>query len=254
MDLYYLYRHIRLDKNIPFYIGIGKYNSNINYTKVETKFKRAYSNKFRSKTWNYIINKCNYKIDILYITNNINEIRLKEIEFIKLYGRRDLNNGTLVNHTDGGDGRLNPNKESIKNNGNNWKGISGKNHRKAKTVYQYDMNGNFIKQYDTITHASEENNIGITGIIKNCKNEINYFKEYQWFYTYQGNKINSCKTVFEKAYKRVGKYNKNTKELIKEYNSIKEATIDNNIKYQQHIGACCRNQIKTYRGFIWKYL
>ena len=39
---YYLYRHIRLDKNEPFYIGIG--------TKKESKAKIKFNKKFQSKT------------------------------------------------------------------------------------------------------------------------------------------------------------------------------------------------------------
>ena len=41
----FVYRHIRLDKNEPFYIGIGK------------KIYRAYSMKGRNKYWLRIINK-----------------------------------------------------------------------------------------------------------------------------------------------------------------------------------------------------
>jgi hypothetical protein len=41
----YLYRHIRLDKNVPFYVGIGKSDLNFN---------RAYSNKNRNTYWKNI--------------------------------------------------------------------------------------------------------------------------------------------------------------------------------------------------------
>jgi hypothetical protein len=90
----YLYRHIRLDKNEVFYIGIGSDNY----------FKRAYSKKYRNKYWNNIINKTNYEIEILLDNLNKNNCLEKEIEFIKLYGRKDLKTGTLVNLTDGGEG------------------------------------------------------------------------------------------------------------------------------------------------------
>lgn len=36
--------------------------------------------------------------------NTYQEAKVKEIELISLYGRRDLGKGTLVNFTDGGEG------------------------------------------------------------------------------------------------------------------------------------------------------
>jgi hypothetical protein len=86
-----LYRHIRLDKDEPFYIGIGKDES------------RAYSKRNRTKYWHNITNK-GYDIEILFDDLSYDEAKLKEIEFIKLYGRIDLGTGILCNMTDGGDG------------------------------------------------------------------------------------------------------------------------------------------------------
>lgn len=90
----YLYRHIRLDTNEIFYIGIG---SDINY-------KRAYSFKDRNTFWKNIINKSEYKVEIVLDDLTWEEACEKEKEFIALYGRRDLNKGTLCNLTNGGDG------------------------------------------------------------------------------------------------------------------------------------------------------
>lgn len=90
----YLYRHIRLDKNEPFYIGIGSDNN----------FKRA-NWKFRNnKIWNSIINKTNYEVEILLDGLSWEEACIKEKEFINLYGRKDKNTGILANLTDGGEG------------------------------------------------------------------------------------------------------------------------------------------------------
>jgi hypothetical protein len=87
-----VYRHIRLDKNEPFYIGIGK-----------TKY-RAKSKYNRSIFWHRIVSKTDYEIDILFDNLTWEQAKEKEKEFIKLYGRKDLGNGSLVNMTDGGDG------------------------------------------------------------------------------------------------------------------------------------------------------
>jgi hypothetical protein len=85
-----VYRHIRLDKNEPFYIGIGNE-------------KRPYEKRNRNKIWNNIVSKTDYEVEILFYDLNVEKACEKEIEFIKLYGRIDLKTGILANLTDGGD-------------------------------------------------------------------------------------------------------------------------------------------------------
>ena len=93
----YLYRHIRLDKNQPFYIGIGS----------SEYYNRAYRHKQRSDLWKRIASKAGYRVEILLDDLTWNEVCEKEKEFIKLYGRIDLKTGCLANMTDGGDGAIN---------------------------------------------------------------------------------------------------------------------------------------------------
>ena len=87
-----VYRHIRLDKNEVFYIGIGITD------------KRAYDKRKRNNYWNNITSKSKYRVDILFDDLTYQQAKEKEIEFIKFYGRKDLGLGTLCNMTDGGDG------------------------------------------------------------------------------------------------------------------------------------------------------
>jgi hypothetical protein len=92
----YLYRHIRLDKNEPFYIGIGNDNT----------YRRAFEKSRRNKIWYDITSKSNYEVEILLCDLTWDNACKKEREFIKLYGRKDLGTGTLSNLTDGGEGAL----------------------------------------------------------------------------------------------------------------------------------------------------
>jgi hypothetical protein len=88
-----LYRHIRQDKNEPFYIGIGESED------------RAYETKGRTRAWKNISKK-GYDIEVLFNDLSWEEACEKEKEFIALYGRRDKKTGTLVNMTDGGEGTV----------------------------------------------------------------------------------------------------------------------------------------------------
>ena len=103
LNKYFLYRHIRLDKNEPFYIGIGtKNNKGISE---ETIYKRAYEKVNRNKTWYAVLEKTEYRVEVFPEEyNNYEVLKEKEREFIKLYGRINLGTGTLTNCTSGGQG------------------------------------------------------------------------------------------------------------------------------------------------------
>ena len=92
----YVYRHIRNDTDEVFYIGIG----------VTPLFKRAYSKHNRNNYWKNIVKFTDYTVEILI--ENVSWLTAceKEIEFITLYGRKDLKLGTLVNMTNGGEGTI----------------------------------------------------------------------------------------------------------------------------------------------------
>jgi len=117
--MYYLYRHIRLDKNEVFYIGIGTIPTgsslkNLGSTHRALYYRAYEKKKSRNSHWKNIISKSDYKVDILFETDNINIIIEKEIEFISLY------KDTLCNQTSGGLGitsykHTEETKASIKN-------------------------------------------------------------------------------------------------------------------------------------------
>ena len=102
---YYLYRHIRLDKNEPFYIGIGTKCLNYGHT-YKRIYSRAHTSSSRNSIWKRIAVKVEYEIEILMESDDYEFIKQKEIEFIALYGRLHINTGILSNLTCGGDASL----------------------------------------------------------------------------------------------------------------------------------------------------
>lgn len=98
---FYIYRHIRPDTNDVFYIGKG-------YMLTKGHSCRHLSKHGRNKYWESIVEKNNgvYEVEIIFYCKTEEEVNKKEIEFIKLYGRKNLNKGTLCNLTDGGDGSI----------------------------------------------------------------------------------------------------------------------------------------------------
>lgn len=91
----YIYRHIRLDKNEPFYIGRSS---------TDDGYKRSREWHNRNTLWNRVVAKTDYEIEIMMDDLSEEESVKKEMEFIELYGRKDAGTGILCNMSDGGDG------------------------------------------------------------------------------------------------------------------------------------------------------
>jgi hypothetical protein len=207
----YLYRHIRLDKNQPFYIGIGKSDSD---------FKRAYSNKNRNVYWNNIVNSTEYRVEIMLHDIMWEEACQKEIEFISLY-KKNTQNGTLCNIADGGNGGYlgkeinekrrqslighkltNDTKEKIrlkaegkkasdktklkmslvhkKNKTGHWLESKGHRNGKAFEVHQYTKDSIFIKTWECAQYAINEYKLNRTAITDCLKKRQKTAGGYIW--------------------------------------------------------------------------
>ena len=88
-----VYRHRRLDNYEVFYVGIA------------STLYRPYNKTSRNKFWKNIVSKTNYNVEIIATVEDWKTACELEEFLIQEYGRRDLKTGTLVNMTDGGDGR-----------------------------------------------------------------------------------------------------------------------------------------------------
>ena len=191
----YLYRHIRLDKNEPFYIGIGK---------SESEYNRAYFKSSRNTYWKNIVNKTEYRVEILLDDLSWEEACEKEKEFIKLYVK-NTQGGLLCNIADGGNGGYlgkeinlkrkkslmshpvsektkekirfkaigrkpsNETKEKMslthkKNKTGHWLESKGHKNGKAFKVFQYSLDGIFIKEWACAKYAIDYYNLNKTAI------------------------------------------------------------------------------------------
>ncbi|MEO7048931.1 MAG: NUMOD3 domain-containing DNA-binding protein [Ferruginibacter sp.] len=290
----YLYRHVRIDTNVPFYIGVG--NDKRNY-------RRAHDIILRSKYWKHITSKTDFEVHILLDNISYDEILEKEIEFISLYGRNNIGNGTLVNLTDGGVGTngCKFSDEARKKASERVLGYKhpffGKKHshetikkmidiktgKKAsasfinfiikrntgkkksertvialisacsKAVIKYDIDGNFISEYISLSSAAKENNLHINSVHFSC------------------NKINRVAGVFMFRYKTgtiypllIEKYIPNNTQsrsvlqydkkgiMVKEFKSINLAA-----KLTMGNASCiqrvCNGERKSHAGYMWIY-
>lgn len=250
---WYVYRHIRIDKNIPFYIGIGK----------KKDYGRAYEDGLqkRNKIWARITYKTEWKVDILFDNITKEEASKKEQEFILLYGRIDNNTGILSNMTDGGDGvwghkmsdetkqkiRITkigdknpafgktPSKQILKKRGDgiskNWNNKTTKEKeniierrrngvllKQARPVIVYSYaTGLFIGKFDSISRACKI--LGILGTghaVQVCKGKRSMVNNYVFIY-----KSSNQETVPKiEIIKTKRTHSQNTKDKIRISNSM----------------------------------
>jgi hypothetical protein len=174
--MFYVYQHLRLDNNIPFYIGKGCKD-------------RAFRTKRNNKGWNNIVNKVGFKAEIIkYFENEDQAIKYEHelIDNYRLQGIELVNQtlyspgGTKWSYTDevkikqskGQMGTKRPktqewcDKISKANTGREilWADKIGdalrgvpKNYPNPnkKTILQYDINNNLINQYNSATEAGK---------------------------------------------------------------------------------------------------
>lgn len=269
----YVYRHIRLDKNEPFYVGIGS----------DKYYYRAYQDKpkTRNKYWNRIAAKTDYEVEIIMDGLSWEEALKKEIEFISLYGRVNVNTGILCNLTDGGEGNKGyvPTKETLEKQ---KKAIRPPLSKEAvdkaakanwKKVVQLDKDNNVIKVWDSLK-STKEGGFFFPKIGLCCRYKAKQHKGFLW--KYFDNLHDGKKYVLKPCEKRkprpLGiKHTEASKlknkiahsipiiqmtrqgEFIREWDSTIDAARELDFKSPSKIIECCKGKRKTHKNFTWKY-
>lgn len=237
----YVYRHIRLDKNQPFYIGIGK-----------TKYRHSDKSN-RNNIWNRIVAKTQYEVEILFDDVSWEFAKKKEIEFIALYGRIDIGTGILANMTNGGDGNLGIKhseealrkiSESSKNRIGYWNG------KKMSDEARKRMSNS--KSGKPIPHLvgreiTKGERVALVNRNKGNKHRLGIK------HTERARAKISQSRMGRIAYNRrpVLQYSKDGV-FIKKYACISDAKNEMKIS-DTDIIRVCKGQRKTAKGYIWKY-
>ena len=134
-----------------------------------------------------------------------------------------------------------------------WRYYEGNNDippvkRKEKSVYQFDLQGNLIKCWKSITEASSmfSSNAAKTAISNVCNGKSN--QAYGYFWSFKNKFIPKVNNHLAP----VAKYNDDGI-FIESYSSIKEAADSNNIRTPANIIAAIKGTQKRCGGFRWRY-
>ncbi len=226
---FYVYSHIKKTDGKCFYIGKGKGNRNL-------------TPHSRNRYWKEIVNQHGF-ISIILI-NNITEEKAFKLEshFCNQIGYENLTN---IRKETGWGGHSHQPETILK---------------LSKSILQYDLDGNFIKKWDSATLASQHFNKKSSAAITECCRGIRKsIYGYKW--RHENNPINEPQKYVEKKIKIL----KNPpyyrpiiqKDLhgnvIKIWNNIKEASLFLNIKTGS-ISNCISGKYQTSGGYKWEKL
>lgn len=244
---HYIYYHRDYNTNDIIYIGVG-YN------------KRAWTFKWgRNKYYlNYIQKYGIPNVEIIKEKLYEDEAYDIEIKLIKQYGRKGIDeNGILLNRSEGGktsakgnkqyitqewkDKIGNANRGKIKHNNKSKESISNKN---SKSVLQYDLEDNFIKEWKSVIEIENKLGFDKNQLYRYLQNKLNLLP-YGFIWKYKENTDNRN----NRPGKSVIQYDLNNN-FIKEWKRISDAIRETNIKGIQNASS---GKAKTAGGFIWKY-
>lgn len=122
----------------------------------------------------------------------------------------------------------------------------GKN---SKIIYQFDLEGNFIKEWNSIVEAEKVYGKGIkSNLVGKTLTAGGYIWSYNKELIYLGNKIKNKWSSKNQPVLQLDLEGN----LIKEWNKILDIETELNFK-NSNISACCKERQKTAYGFKWKY-
>jgi hypothetical protein len=224
MNNFYIYSHIKKTDGKCFYIGKGSGN-------------RAFTTYSRNRHWKKIVNECGFTPIIL--VSGISEKKAFDLEseFCRQVGYDNLTN---IRKENGWGGHSHQPETILK---------------LSKSVLQYDMDGNFIKEWESATLAAQHLNKSYgSAITECCRGYISNIYGYIWRHSDNPLPLppkfvkRKNKVHHPPYYNPIDQYDMD-RNFIKTWNNTKEAMIALNVK---GISQCISGKYKSSGGFIWK--
>lgn len=125
----------------------------------------------------------------------------------------------------------------------------------AQKVNQYDLSGNLINEYDTMTNASKATGVSVSKISAVCRGKRKTAGGYIWRFA------TDKRVTFNRKHKPEPNPNLEkpilqlTKDgtLVNEYRSVASACRDGGFKNRSNIICALKGRTKTAYGYVWKY-
>lgn len=123
----------------------------------------------------------------------------------------------------------------------------------AVPVYQFNYHKEFVKRYNCLNDVVTDG-YNVTMVGQEVRKQIKSLTLGYYWSNSPDNDFPIQNYEGTGKAKKVGQYDKNTNDLIKIYPSAGIAARSLGVSSHSHISECCRGKLKTYKGFIWKYI
>lgn len=134
--------------------------------------------------------------------------------------------------------------------------VRGSNNGNSRRIGQYDLSGNLIREFDTLTEADNETGFSFKNISKALHGHRKTAYGYIWKFLDNKRIVYSKREPYVKDVTRDRKailqYDKDGN-FLKEYESVQQATKENNFKNHSNIIANLKGRTKHAYGYVWKY-
>jgi len=130
--------------------------------------------------------------------------------------------------------------------------------KSVRVVYQYDLDGNFMKEFESIRQAEKETSILGVNISACCRDKIRQSGGFQWRYYKQDNigKVRAKKIADDlktRCCKKVAAFQDGIE--VNRFNSVLEASkFIGKPHADVNISACALSKRKTAYGYSWQYI
>jgi predicted GIY-YIG superfamily endonuclease len=159
------------DSCIYMLINIKTFNCYIGSTRNLQNRLRKHRRSLRYKHYNYKFTKIKEHKDFFYysILETTSDLEKRELSYIRYY-KNNFNDLLLNISTD--------TQRNFTHNGLWQSVISKKNERASKPIFCYDLSGNFIKKYKSISQASNELSLPRSNIKLCIKDKVRFLQTY----------------------------------------------------------------------------
>jgi len=177
----------------------------------------------------------------LRVFESLSETEAFEIEkdMIKHFGRQDIHTGILGNHTDGGEGQ----------SGNNQP-----NPKLRKKIYQYSLDGNFIKEWSSLSELKNLFGKYSTGNLSTAIKRNG--SAYGFLWSYEKMKFLPSKIKYQMPikYKNIKQIDRKTRKVINVFETALEAERQLNLRpgARCKILECLGGKLRSYLNYEWK--
>jgi hypothetical protein len=240
---FYVYLH-KLNDGTVFYVGQG------------SKY-RPHSPHSRNVRWNEITSNNSYIVEIVQKDLTEKESLDLEKELILKYGRLDNNNGSLINHNNGGIGLKGEdnyfyNKHLYGNDNGNFGNKYSKNPL-SKPVLMLNKNGKVIQRFSSSREAEELYGYISSCITNCCLGKRQLHKNNLFIYEHEYDENKDYKYIPSKTSKQpvvsANRTREGLFEFIKSYDSSQDVATDGyNSKV---VNACTNGDKKTHKNLYW---